>query len=78
MFGEKVAELEALPPDAWAEARVQDELWAWHGSTSADLAAGGVFHYTTPFPERTDIVVSSDVVAAGHAEVIRREAAEPH
>ena len=44
---------------------------------SAELRDHGVWHYTTPFAERTDIVVSATFVAE-ERELIRRELTEPH
>ena len=74
-FAERVEALEALSAEQWADPAVQGALWASHHALSADLQRRGAFHYTTPFLERTDIIVSSELVAS-QREVIRREAVE--
>jgi radical SAM superfamily enzyme YgiQ (UPF0313 family) len=76
-FERLIDELEALPPERWRDAEVRRALWQRHEEESAELRARGVWHYTTPFAERTDIVVSATFVAE-ERELIRRELTEPH
>jgi hypothetical protein len=56
---------------------VQRERWQRHERESSDLRDRGVWHYTAPFAERSDIVVSATVVAE-QGELIRREVSDPH
>ncbi len=77
VFEKLVTELESLPRDKWNDPEVQRSLWRRHEAITNDFQERKVFHYTTPFADRTDIVISSLVVAE-HGEIIRKEANEPH
>ncbi len=72
-----VDDLEALGAEGWRDAEIRAGLWARHDALSASLQEHGVMHYTAPFPERPDIVVSGLDVARG-AQIIERVVAEPH
>lgn len=76
-FARLIDELEGLSEDRWHAPEIRAELWRRHEELARDLQARGVLHYTAPFGERTDIVVSGLVVAE-HGELIRREQADPH
>jgi radical SAM superfamily enzyme YgiQ (UPF0313 family) len=76
-FARLIEELEALPAERWRQADARAELWRRHEQESLELRGRGVWHYTAPFAERSDIVVSATVVAR-EGELLRRELAEPH
>jgi len=76
-FARLIDELEALPEERWRAPEVRAGLWRRHEELSRALTARNVLHYTAPFGERTDIVVSALVVSE-HGELIRREQADPH
>lgn len=77
LFERLIERLEGLGAESWSRPGVRRALWRRHQELSEELQASGVMHYTTPFPERPDIVVSS-IVVAEKGEWIRREVAEPH
>lgn len=76
-FARLLAELEALPAERWRSAEVQRDLWQRNEELSLELRRRDVWHYTAPFAERSDIVVSGTVVAR-EGELIRRELTDPH
>lgn len=76
-FARMIAELESLAPERWARPDVRRELWQRHEEESQELRSRGVWHYTAPFADRSDIVVSATVVAR-EGELLRRELTDPH
>jgi hypothetical protein len=56
---------------------VRGELWRRDEELSLELRQRDVWHYTAPFAERSDIVVSGTVVAR-EGELLRRELVDPH
>ncbi|TNF29459.1 MAG: radical SAM protein [Deltaproteobacteria bacterium] len=68
-----VAELEALPADAWLAPGTRERLRQHDAELSAAMTRAGIAHYEIPFPDRPDIAILVEGTAT-----LEREVLDPH